>query len=145
MDEKQYIEVRLDDQIAWFDARSQQNCRWYAGLRLGEITAAALIPLLIGYVSRGGPPVENAVALLGVSVAVIAGALSLYRFQELWIQYRSTCETLRHEKLLYLTRTEPYNVEQPFPLLVNRIEALISKEHTSWSQYIRRKREDNHG
>ena len=78
-------------------------------------------------------------------MAIAAGALSLFRFQELWIQYRSSSETLKHEKFLFLTRTEPYNVVQPLPLLVNRAEALISREHTSWSQYIRTKGEGAHG
>lgn len=44
---------------------------------------------------------------------------------------RSTCETLRHEKHLFLTKAEPYNCEDPFPRLARRTEALISNEHTA--------------
>lgn len=144
MDEKQYLDGRLEHQIAWYDKRSRQNRRWCVGLRMAEIVSAALIPLLTG-LTAGSSSSRYAVAALGVLVAIAAGALSLFRFQELWIQYRSSSETLKHEKFLFLTRTEPYSVDQPLPLLVNRTEALISREHTSWSQYIRTKGEGTHG
>jgi hypothetical protein len=75
--------------------------------------------------------------ILGAAVVIIASFVSLNQYQENWIQYRATCETLRHEKYLFLTHTEPYNSDNPFPLFVQRIESLISKENTAWSQYMR--------
>ena len=77
------------------------------------------------------------VALLGALIAVISTIISLNQFQENWIEYRTTCESLRHEKFLYLTKAEPYNNEEPFGLFVQRVESLISKENSSWSQYTK--------
>jgi hypothetical protein len=37
-----------------------------------------------------------------------------------------------------VTKTDPYNGEQAFQLLVQRVEGLISKENTNWSQYMDR-------
>ena len=143
MDENQYIEQRLDDQIDWYDIKSQWNQKWLKRLSLIEIVAATTIPFLVGYIGEEIYPLRLTVGFLGVLVAVISGILPLYKFQENWIEYRTTCESLRHEKFLYLTSSEPYNIEEPFPLLAQRVEALISKENTQWSQYIKESRHES--
>jgi hypothetical protein len=56
--------------------------------------------------------------------------------QEHWIEYRATAESLRKEKFLFLTQTEPYDKDAAFHLLVQRVEALLSKENTDWAQSI---------
>ena len=101
-----------------------------------EITAAGAIPLFAGF---GGGTTSSVlvVGVLGALVAIIASLLSLNQFQENWIEYRTTCESLKHEKYLFLTNAEPYNEEDPFGLFVQRIESLISKENSAWSQYTR--------
>jgi len=63
--------------------------------------------------------------------------LALYQFQENWTAYRSTCESLKQEKYLFLTKTEPYNGSDPFPLFVQRVESILSKERTAWTQIKR--------
>ena len=63
--------------------------------------------------------------------------LGLFQYQELWTGYRTTCEALKQEKYLFLTRTEPYDEIEPFPLFVQRIENLISTEHSNWIQRMR--------
>jgi len=35
---------------------------------------------------------------------------------------------------LFLTQTEPYDKDDAFHLLVQRVEALLSKENTDWAQ-----------
>ena len=72
--------------------------------------------------------------------------MALYNFQENWIEYRTTCESLRHHKFRFLTKSEPYDGEDAFQNLVNNIEALISKENTNWVEYIRSEyKEDKNG
>ena len=73
---------------------------------------------------------------MGVAVALITGLVTLYRFQENWIEYRTTAETLKHEKYLYLTRSAPYDGDNAFHRLVVTIESTISKETTAWSQSL---------
>jgi hypothetical protein len=63
--------------------------------------------------------------------------VSLYRFQENWNEYRASAESLKQEKFLYLARVEPYDGEQPFELLVQRVEALLMSETTGWAQAMR--------
>jgi len=136
MTEQEYLAKRVDDQIVWYDRKSQGNQRAFKTLRVIEIVAAAAIPLLAGQVDAGDVRIKWVVGGLGALVAAVAGLLSLYRLQENWIEYRVTCEALKHEKFLYLSRVGPYAVPNPFPLFVERVESLVSKEHSSWAQYI---------
>ena len=137
MNEEQFLKERVDGQINWYDKKSQFNQRWFKCLRVGEIVAAAAIPFLAGYMSNKTPAIQIVVGFLGFIIAIIAGVVALCQFQENWVEYRTTCESLRHEKYLFLTQTEPYNVDNPFPLFVQRVESLVSTENTKWSQLIR--------
>jgi len=146
MNEEEYVAQRVDDQIAWYDEKSHTSQRSYKWLRVVEIIAAAAIPFLSGYISAATPPIQIVVGFLGFLVAVIAGLIGLCQFQEKWINYRTTCESLRHEKYLFLTKTDPYDIDVPFPLFVQRVESLISTENTRWSQMTKAPRKERrHG
>lgn len=127
---------RVDDQIAWYNGRSQRAQRWFKWIRGLEIVSAGAIPLFAGF-GDGSTWSTIVAGALGALVAILASLLSLNQFQENWIEYRTTCESLKHEKYLLLTNSEPYNEEDPFGLFVQRIESLISKENSAWSQYTR--------
>jgi uncharacterized protein DUF4231 len=156
MNVDEYLEVRVDDQINWYNRKSLSNKKIYKILRIVEIAIAASIPFISGYINYYKKMIENLypetpyldnlipifIGFLGLTLAVIASILSLYKFHENWIEYRTTCETLKHEKYLFLTKTEPYNISNPFPLFVKRIENLISKEHSKWAQYIKTSSEE---
>jgi hypothetical protein len=137
--EAEYVEQRLDHQIKWYSKKSGTNQTWYKRLRLAEIVFASAIPLLAGYtqVTEFAKGVGLAMGIIGLIVAVLAGVISLYRFQENWNEYRSSAESLKQEKYLYLARVEPYNGDQPFELLVQRVEALLKSETTGWAQAMR--------
>lgn len=134
MNDKEYINSRVDDQIGWYDRKSQRAQCWFKWLRGAEIVAAAAIPLIAGFAAEPFP-VTLVLGILGASIAVISAAIILNQFQENWTEYRTTCESLKHEKFLYLTRADPYHEEEPFRLFVQRVESLISKENSAWSQY----------
>lgn len=134
MNDEEYISSRVDDQIDWYDRKSQGAQRWFKSLRGVEIVAAAAIPLIAGFADDPFP-VTLVLGVLGATIAMISAAISLNQFQENWTEYRTTCESLKHEKYLYLTKAEPYHEEKPFRLFVQRVESLISKENSAWSQY----------
>ena len=130
---EEYIEQRLNDQIVWYDRKSGTNQRWFKRLRFAEIVAAATIPFLSGFAGNS-LPIKIAIGALGVLVAVVASLLGLLQLQVHWIEYRATAESLRREKFLFLTQTEPYDKDDAFHLLVQRVEALLSNENTEWTQ-----------
>jgi hypothetical protein len=136
MNQDEYMQTRVDSQIDWYNRKSEMNQWWFRILRIVEIIAAASIPLLAGYVDSL-PPIKVVVGSLGLLVAVIAGVLGLYQFQELWTGYRTTCEALKQEKYLFLTKTEPYDQNESFALFVQRVENVMANEHSNWIQRMR--------
>ena len=133
MDDVKYINERLNDQINWYDKKSQWNQRWFKRFQLSNIIAAAVIPFLSSFAGEISY-YPWLVGVLGIYIAVSAAAISLYKFQENWIQYRTTAEQLKHEKYLYLTGAGPYNGETRFQEFVKRVESLISKENSAWAK-----------
>jgi len=124
---------RLEEQINWYDRKSAKQKRYFNVLKIVTIVAAATIPLLTTV------PIEvklsqTITAALGAAIVVIEGIQQLYQLQTNWILYRSTCESLRHEKYLYLGHAGPYAVAQDaHALLAERIESLVSQEHAKWA------------
>lgn len=134
MTEKEYLTDRLEDQITWYDKKSCWNQKWYKRLKASEIVISALIPFASGFILE---PLwgKYLIGTLGLTVTILASLMSILKFQENWISYRTTCETLLHEKYFYETKTGPYSEEQnPLSTLVERVENLISKENTCWQQ-----------
>jgi hypothetical protein len=134
-----YLRDRLEDQLGWYDRKSVAAQRRFKWLRGVEIVLAALLPLLTVMSSLSRNPLVArvqpwVVAGVGVGVAIIAGVLSMNQYQEHWIKYRTTAESLKHEKFRFLTRAEPYDGDGAFALLVSRVESLISQENSAWAQ-----------
>lgn len=136
MNDKEYIEKRLDNQIKWYSQTSQKNQKYFKRLKFGEILCAALIPFLVGYADTSSI-IQIIVGLLGIFIAVVTGVIGLHKFQENWIEYRTTAETLKHQKYLYETSCTPYDDENSFKKLVQICEGIISKENSNWSQYVK--------
>ena len=138
MNQEEYLKDRLEDQIDWHDKKSVANQKWFKRLQLVAIVGAASIPFLSG-LSPEATPLFFRVAAggLGLLVAAVTAILGLYKFQENWLQYRTTCESLQQEKYLFLTKSAPYDVNEPFNLLVQRVETLLSAQNASWAAYTR--------
>jgi hypothetical protein len=119
---------RLEDQITWYDRKSNECQRRFKWLKAVEMAAAAAIPVVAAF----DVPVYVA-GILGAVVVVTEGLLHLNQYQQNWITYRSTAEALKHEKYLFLARADIYaGSSKPLRLLAERIEGLISQEHARW-------------
>jgi len=142
--EDEYLQTRVLDQIKWYDQKSKINKRFYLCLKIAEIILALLIPFLSGYIDSSTAPIKIIVGLVGILVAAIAGIITLVKFQENWIEYRTVAESLKLEKFLFLAKTGPYkSVNDPFPLFVERFESLISTSTKKWVDYVSKKDTDN--
>ena len=129
---EEYLINRVDHQIKLYSKNSKSNKTWLKSIKIVELIAAALIPLIAG-MSSGILYDKWIVGLLGVTVSILAAITSINRFQENWISYRTTAESLKHEKYLFLTKSGSYGDEYSFENFVQRIEALISKENSTWA------------
>lgn len=126
------IMQRLEDQIDWYDRKSQSNQKTFKRIKIVEISAAALIPFLSAF--NRVPQLAFISGGLGVVITVLEGLLHLNQYEQNWITYRSTCETLKHEKFVYLAKAGPYaGSPDPYALLADRIESVVSQEHAKWA------------
>jgi hypothetical protein len=138
MNQEEYLEKRVQDQVDWFSRKSQRNQRSFKALQLVAILASATIPFLSGYITEAATTLKLIVGLLGLAVAAITAVLGLYKFQENWLSYRMASEALKQEKFLFLTGSEPYGGEESFKLLVERVEGLLAQENAAWNRYMRK-------
>jgi len=123
-----YTMERLENQISWYDSKSINNQRTFKLLKIVEIGAAALVP-----VSATMAMPTAITASLGILITLLEGLQHLNQYQHNWITYRSTCESLKHEKYLYLAKAGPYaSSNDPHVLLAERVESLVSQEHKKW-------------
>ena len=127
---------RLEDQIGWYDKKSASNQSWFKRIKIIELIAAALIPLLAGF-STTSPQYTTYYAIitgsLGALIVLLESVQGLYQFQSNWISYRSSCEGLRHEKYLWLAKAGHYaDAKEPDRMLAERVESIVSTEHAKW-------------
>jgi hypothetical protein len=124
---------RLDDQIDWYDRKSTSHKNYFNVLKVVAIVAAAVIPFLAA-LPLGGQFSRIIPAALGALIVVIEGIQQLFQLHTNWLLYRSTCESLKHEKYLFLAGAGPYAAApNPHSLLAERVESLVSQEHARWT------------
>jgi hypothetical protein len=76
-------------------------------------------------------------------VAILATSLKTFKFEENWINYRTTCETLKKEIHFYHAGIGEYeDSEDKEALFIKRVEALISRENTLWLTTVEEKQKE---
>lgn len=121
---------RLEDQIAWYSKRATRSQWRFKVVKLLELILAAGLPVVAVFGPGWG---TQATAVMGMLIVVLQGFEQLFQDQQGWITYRSTCEQLKHEKYLFHAGAGPYaSAGQPVRRLADRIEGLISHEHSKW-------------
>jgi len=136
MNQDEYLKDRLVEQFKWYDNKSVFFKKRFKLIRTLEIIFAALIPLLSAI------PVDTdllklVIAGLGTAIVILAGINGMNKYQELWISYRTTAETLKHHEYLFETQCLPYDKEDAFSRLVENVEGIISREHSSWTSMLK--------
>jgi hypothetical protein len=122
---------RLEEQIAWYDGKSQSDQRVYKGTKICQLVTAAAIPFAASVSAPIWLPGAG-----GALIVVLEGVQQLMQYQQNWITYRATCERLKHEKFLYLSHAGPYAAAaDPDVLLAERVESLVSQEHAAWAAH----------
>lgn len=119
----------LSKQIRWYDSKSASAQKCFKRIKIAEFAVSGAVP--ISAVTLSG----WFTAVLGAIVVVLESLQQLYQWQHNWITYRSTCESLRHEKYTFLGRTGAYrnlDEEEARRQLIERVEGLVSTEHSKW-------------
>jgi Protein of unknown function (DUF4231) len=137
MSAAEYLAGRVEEQIKFYDDGGSRLKRLFFWMRAGELGMAGSIPVLVRFVSDAQPSYATAIALLGAGATFIGGLVALGKFHERWIEYRFTCEQLKHEKYLYMREAQPYHEENRHTLFAERIEDLVSAEYSKWRESIK--------
>jgi hypothetical protein len=120
---------RLESQIKWYGSHARSNKRWYMRIKLVQIVSAAIIPVI-----AAADLAVWVAGALGALVVVLESVQQLFQFHSNWTTYRSTAESLKHEKYLYVARAGAYaTAKDPAGLLAERIEGRVSQEHAAWA------------
>ncbi|MGH3701193.1 MAG: DUF4231 domain-containing protein [Pseudonocardiaceae bacterium] len=120
---------RLEDQLGWYDRKSMAAQKAYNRVKLGQLIVGATVPVVAALQAAAA-----VTATLAAFVVVAEGAQQLYQWQTKWVLYRSTAESLKHEKYLYLAGAGPYSTADRHRVLAERLEGLISQEHAKWTE-----------
>ncbi len=126
---------RYDDQCRWYDAKAGFNKRWYYRFQtlVVVLSAATTLIVAVGVYFEDAGWVRLAALASATAVTVAASLLKIYRFQEQWVDYRNTAETLKKERYLLKARIDEYaTTDTPGQLFVDRVENLISRQNTLW-------------
>lgn len=136
LDQETYIKDRIDGQIKWYSGKSSSAQKRYKRLKVITLLCAVLIPFLTGLVDEIAW-MNYVIGGLGVLIAAIEGIQSLYKYRELWLEYRSTAELLKREKLIFQTLSGDYTeAADPFKLFVLKAEQIMAGEQSGWNEYI---------
>lgn len=141
MNDQEYIEDRLNDQIAWYESKANRARRNFKVLRATEFVSAALVPVAV--VLGASNYHRLAAAFLGALAAAAAGFQSVNHYQENWVSYRAIAERLKSERYAFLTKTAPYDGSDALQQLVANAESLMCGEHDSWGDRMAERQRHN--
>lgn len=142
---EKYINDRLDDQIKYYDLKSIEYKKKHENISLATIIISALIALVPAFIDIL-PNCKGIItflsALLAATITVLQAIDKLKKYNDLFYQFRMTCEKLKQEKELYLyqsgeyKRTDEMTNEQ---LFVERCERIMATENGTWAQLNEKK------
>lgn len=136
---KKYLEERYKDQTDWYDKKATFNQKVFKWLQWLIIISSALTPILI---LADIELLKWFAVVAAMLIAISASAQKAFKYQENWINYRATCETLKKELYYYNCGLQEYkNTNDKEALFVERVESLISRENTYWVTTIKEKHE----
>lgn len=130
-----YVKDRYTDQVNWYNQKACKNQKNYILTQAILIIFAALTPVIV---TLQGKYLENEILfwasiVTSAVVAILATVQKTFRYQENWINYRATCETLRKEYYLYQGEVDNYeSTENKERMFIDRVETIIARETSAW-------------
>jgi hypothetical protein len=131
-----YIENRYNPLVKWYDEKSILHKKLTHAFQIPIIVLAAVTPIFAALEYKAITIMSSAAVAAGI------GILKYCKPEELWHNYRTTCEALKTEKAHYDMKIGSYEKEDnPEKLFVERVESLFSKEHLRWESSMKEKEE----
>jgi hypothetical protein len=130
---KEYLEKRYYDQLNYYEKSSGRNQKKYKNFQWILIILSALTPVLAAIDSEKFN-IQYVVVIVSAIVAILTTGLKTFQYQELWANYRATCEQLKPEIHYYNFNVGPYGMQgvDKEALFISRVETILDKEHQGW-------------
>jgi hypothetical protein len=125
-----YIEERLNNQTKWYEKKATENKTKFHYFQIIIIVASAIIPI-VNIIDFAPLQIRVISAILGAAITGITSLVQLKKYQENWLLYRSSEESLKREKFLYLHDAGNYSnltEDDKKKTLVESVEAILSSE-----------------
>ncbi|HMX40844.1 MAG TPA: DUF4231 domain-containing protein [Saprospiraceae bacterium] len=146
---RNYLMNRLGDQLIWYDGKSTRIKNNWVKRRIATIVLSALIPFAVGYIGAEGNTeqfntlLKVFVGAAGVLIAIMEALNSLFKSQELYIDYRATAEQLKQEFSFFLGKAGDYAGDPGLdaPKLVAKLENIMASQNSKWMEVVMRNEE----
>ncbi|MBV8453503.1 MAG: DUF4231 domain-containing protein [Deltaproteobacteria bacterium] len=126
-EEATYLQQRVDTQSKWYGDHADRERVMFYTIKTAQIVATAIIS--IGSFFKY-PSIIS--ACLGVLIVAMESLLQLSQCHEYWLRHRSIQLRLDSERSLFKGLAGPYAAGEPFKILVQRVEALLSSDTEVW-------------
>ena len=142
MTQEEYIKNRVEDQIKWYGNKSSKCQNKYKIWQVIKIIALLFVTIVSLWGDRDPEKipfseyVSYIVGALGAFVIFIESFIKIYDYKKLWVQYRMASENLLREKLMFETKSEPYDGSEPFKLFVQNCESIMKGENKGWEEIL---------
>jgi hypothetical protein len=136
MEIQNYLSTRVEDQINWFDKKSNMNRRFYHFTKVMLTLVAALAPALSSFITDG-KFIQIALSVASVLTAVLANISGIFSFKDKYTSFRQNAEYLKSEKYLFLNKAGKYKEENNNEaMFVETIENFLSRENQDWKKMV---------
>ncbi|HZK95950.1 MAG TPA: DUF4231 domain-containing protein [Prolixibacteraceae bacterium] len=99
---KEYLEKRYYDQLNFYDKSSGRNQKKYRYFQWILIILSAITPVLAA-LDRETFKLLFVVVVISADVAILTTGLKTFQYQELWANYRATCEQLKRRSTIIIS------------------------------------------
>lgn len=137
MNPEQYLKDRVEDQLKYFEKAANKEKSKHIIYQILIIILALLIPVMNNVDLKGVGDLTNLVTILALVLAILTGIANFRKFGDLWLSYRTTEESIKREKFLFLTLSGKYaDNDAAFSEFVSTMELILSAEHNKFRSLI---------
>jgi hypothetical protein len=127
---KEFIEGRYKEQVEWYSGRASKNKTFYTVFQWITVGFSSAVPAMVIGIPQDYKWIT---ASISVIVAIGTSAIKTFKYQEIWLNYRTISETLKKEHVFFTHLLGDYaKADDAGRMFIERIETLISRENSLW-------------
>ena len=122
--------TEFSGQRDWYNQRASSFKARAQRIDVLIIAAGAFVAALPSLRSSPGDWIDYVLIALGITIVVAQGMQRVYRYSEIWPEYRLASERMKREWRLFINAAEHYDApdEVAQPLYVSRLEGIMADE-----------------